>query len=101
MPLPAMIAARMPVWTPLRPPVEYGYQNEFTSFQLSERIVNASPAIDAATLVPLQVPSGGALKSPCMYTGFSDAIAIPQATVPHEVPKLSDWPSTIFSARRK
>src|SRR5882762_1780414 len=43
---------------------------------------------------------GSLLKSPCTYTGFSEAIVRPQLT-PLHVPALILLPSTIFRARRK
>src|ERR1700730_12365636 len=83
--------------------------NEFTSFQLSESAVTASARIEVPTCVSVlgvaNVASvfGLLLKSPCTYTGFSDAIVRPQfcELQAPAVPMLMLEPLTIFRARRK
>src|SRR5438309_1823696 len=82
--------------------------NELTSFQLLESAVTASAMIEAPTCASvegvLRVASvvGSLFKSPCTYTGFSEAMVRPQLMALH-VPMLTLIlaPSRTFSARRK
>ena len=48
-PFPATIAARYQVFDAGRPVVEYGEMKEFTSFQLLDNRVSASPTMELAT----------------------------------------------------
>ena len=57
MPLPEIIATRYAVGAAFLLLTLYGNAKEFTSFQLLERNVTASPSTAAATLTPPQVPS--------------------------------------------
>ena len=72
-----------------------GERNDRTSLQLFDSSVTESARIAVAAFGSATTLAAVALKFPCRYTGFSDAMVSPG---------IGTWPSpplTIFSARRK
>src|SRR5271167_4144481 len=88
---------------PAAPPTLFLPEKEFTSFQLSERKVTASAAIEVAIPGSFHPPAAElALKSPCTYKGFSTASVRPQETPEGQAPTaVRRLPSTTLMARRK
>src|SRR5262245_31138539 len=93
-----MMATRYQVWvTRLRLPTAYGVANDVLSVQLFDRSVTASAMTDVAACAPSNPSLAAlALKSPWMYTGFSDTTVSPFTLFPTMLE-----PSMSFKARRK
>ena len=85
-----MMATRYHVVAASRSRGSCGHSSEFQSFQALERSVTASATTDVAAFGSANPPAvPEALKSPWMYTGFSDVMVSPGMTMLPSDPFIS------------